>query len=196
VEADTLSRTQAKRSSSETLLERSAPKADRIDSTRIYPELIADLLTNGRKVKFRAPGYSMYPTILHEDVITVEPVKPSAVKIGDIILYRVQDKLIAHRVIEILERSERNSRSAPQGPQDRSASSIEARPSASETLLFILCGDARPICDDPVTAEQVLGKVVLVETNGRVIDPYSFKAKLTFNVRRLVFRLKRFMNEV
>jgi hypothetical protein len=193
---DTLSRTRAKRSSSETLLERSAPKADRIDSTKIYPELIADLLMNGHRVKFRAPGHSMYPTILHEDVITVEPVKPSAVKIRDIILYRVQDVLIAHRVIKILEWSERNSRSAPQGPQDRSASPIEARPSASETLLFILCGDARPTCDDPVAAEQVLGKVVLVETNGRVIDPYSFKAKLTSNARRLVFRLKRFMNQV
>jgi hypothetical protein len=186
--------------SSETLLKRSAPGADRngfkIDSKKNYPELIADLLMNGHRVKFRAPGYSMYPSILHEDVITVEPVKPSAVNIGDIILYRVQDNLIAHRVIKILKRSERNSRSAPRGPQDRSASPIEARPSASETLQFILCGDARPACDDPVAAEQILGKVVLVETNGRVIDPYNFKAKLTFNVRRLVFRLRRFLNQV
>jgi hypothetical protein len=200
VEANNLSKTQAKRSSSETLLERSAPDAARngfkIDRTKIYPELIADLLMNGHRVKFRAPGYSMYPIILHEDVITVEPVEASTIRVGDIALYRKENSLIAHRVIKILERSERNSRSAPQGPQDRSASPIEARPSASETLLFILCGDARPTCDDPVAAEQILGKVVLIETNGHVIDPYSFKAKLTFNVRRLVFRLKRFMNQV
>ena len=130
----------------------------------------------------------MYPTILHEDVIIVEPVEPSAVKIRDIVLYRVHDSLIAHRVIKILKRS------APQGPQGRSALPIEARPSTSETLLFILCGDARPACDDPVAAEQILGKVVLIETNSRVIDPYSFKGRLTINVRRMVFRLKRFMN--
>ena len=62
----------------------------------------------------------MYPTILHEDVITVDPVKPSAVRIGDIVLYQAQESLIAHRVKKIIKRSERNSRSAPQGPQDRS----------------------------------------------------------------------------
>jgi signal peptidase I len=184
--------------SSETLLERSAPDANRnglcIDREKIYPELIVDLLMNGHRVKFRAPGYSMYPTILHEDVITVEPVDPSAVRVGDIVLYRNENSLIAHRVIKILKRSERNSRSAPQGPQDRSAPPIEAGLSTSETLLFILCGDARPACDDPVAAEHILGKVVLVETNGRNINPYGFKAKLISNVRRLVSRLKRFLN--
>jgi hypothetical protein len=165
-----------------------------MDGAKIYPELIADLLFNGHKVKFRAPGYSMYPTILHEDVIKVEPVKPSAVRIGDIVLYQAQESLIAHRVKKIIKRSERNSRSAPQGPQDRSGSPTGARPSTSETLQFILRGDARPVCDDPVAAEQVLGKVVLIENNGRGLDPYGFKAKLTFNVRRLVFRLKRFLD--
>ena len=65
-----------KRSSSEALLKRSAPDANRIDGAKIFPDLISDLLTNGHRVKFRAPGYSMHPTILHEDVITVEPIKP------------------------------------------------------------------------------------------------------------------------
>ena len=194
LEANTLSRIQAKRSSSEALFERSAPDADQIDSAKIFPELIADLLRNGHKVKFRAPGYSMYPTILHDDVITVEPVEAYTLKVGDIALYRKENSLIAHRLIKILKRSERNSRSALQGPQDRSTSPIEERPSTSETLRFILRGDARPASDDPVAAEQILGKVVLIETNSRVIDPYSFKGRLTINVRRMVFRLKRFMN--
>jgi hypothetical protein len=136
----------------------------------------------------------MYPTILNGDEITVAPIKSDAIRVGDMILYRDQESLIAHRVIKILKRSERNSRSAPQGPQGRSASPIEAGTSTSETLLFILRGDARPACDDPVAAEHILGKVVLIETNGRNINPYGFKAKLTFIVRRLVLRLKRFQN--
>jgi signal peptidase I len=194
LQSDTQLKTQAKRSSSETLLKRSALDADRIDSAKIYPELIADLLMNGHKVKFRAPGYSMYPTILHEDVITVEPVDPAAVRVGDIALYRNDTSVIAHRIIKILKRSEINSHSAPQGPQDRSASPIEAGPSTSETLLFILRGDARPACDDPVGAEQILGKIVSIETNGRKINPYGFKAKLIFNIRPWVLRLKKFLN--
>ncbi len=137
----------------------------------------------------------MYPTILHEDVITVDPVDASAVKVGDIILYRDQQNLIAHRVIKILKRSEKNSRSAPQGPQDRSASPIGAGPSTSETLQFILRGDARPAGDDPINAEQILGKVVSVERNGCCINPYSLKVKLTFYVRRLASRLKRFLSQ-
>jgi signal peptidase I len=118
----------------------------------------------------------MYPTILHDDVITVEPVEPSTIRVGDIALYRTENSLIAHRVVKI--EINNDSQSSVLSPQS----------------YFILRGDARPACDDPVTAEQVLGKVVLIETNGREIDPYSFKARLTINVRRLVFRLKRFLN--
>jgi signal peptidase I len=180
LEANTVSKIQAKRSSSGTLLERSAPNTDRIDSTKIYPELVADLLMNGRRVKFRAPGYSMYPTILNGDEITVEPIRPEAIDVGDIILYRDQENLIAHRVvkIEIKNDTSKDSQSSVLSPQS----------------YFILRGDARPACDDPVAAGQVLGKVVRIETGGRGIDPYSFRAKLTFNVRRLVFRLRRFLN--
>jgi signal peptidase I len=162
--------------SSETLFKRSAPDADRIDDAKIFPNLISDLLNNGHRVKFRAPGYSMYPTILHEDVITVGPIKPEAIEIGDIILYRDQKNLIAHRVVKIEIKTD-------------SQSSV-----LSTQSCFILRGDARPGCDDPVAAGQILGKVVLIETNGRGINPYNFKAKLTFIVRRVVFRLKRFIN--
>ena len=135
----------------------------------------------------------MYPIILNGDRITVELIRPELIKVGDILLYQSEDNLIAHRVIKILKRSEKNSRSAPQGPQDRSASPIEAGPSTSETLLFILRGDARPACDAPVAAEQILGKVVFIESNGHGLDPYGLRIKLTAIVRRIVSRLKKFL---
>ena len=141
-----------------------------------FARVCIDLLRSGKRVRFRAPGYSMYPTILNGDEITVEPIKSDAIKVGDIILYRDQESLIAHRVVKIEIKNETQS----------SVLSPESR--------FTLRGDARPACDDPVAAEQVLGKVVRIETNGRGINPYSFKAKLIFIVRRWVFRLKRFQN--
>jgi signal peptidase I len=173
-----------KRSSSETLRKRSAPDADRnglrIDEAKIFPELISDLLTNGLKVKFRAPGYSMYPTILHEDVITVEPIRPEVVQVGDIVLYRNENSVIAHRIIKI---------------ENQSSIRIDSQSSVLSTQsFFILRGDARPVCDDPINAEQILGKVVSVERNGRCINPYSLKLRLIFYVRRLASCLKRFLN--
>ena len=56
---------------------------------------------------------------------------------------------------------------------------------------YILRGDAAIVFDDPVSADQVLGKVTLIERKGRLIDPYALKATICFNARRLAARLKR-----
>ncbi len=185
LQSDTLSKTQAKkRSASETLIKRSAPDAYRLDDAKIFPELISDLLTDGHKVKFRAPGHSMYPTIRNGDVVTVMPIETAAIDIGDIILYRHKSGVTAHRVMRTLKQSEENSRGAPQGSQNRSL---------SEALHFLLRGDAAVVFDDPVSADQILGKVTLFERGGRCIDPYSFRAKICFKARRLAARLKRLL---
>ena len=141
-----------------------------------FAQVCIDLLRSGKRVRFRAPGYSMYPTILNGDEITVEPVKPDAIRVGDIILYKDKENLIAHRVVRI--ENEGDTQSSVLSPQS----------------CFIPRGDARPVCDDPVAADHILGKVVLIETNGRSINPYSFKAILIFNIRRVVLRLKRLQN--
>jgi signal peptidase I len=144
-----------------------------------FAQICIDLLRSGILVRFRAPGYSMYPTILHEDVITVEPIKPEAIKVGDIALYHSENSVIAHRVLKIENKSDihTDSQSSALSPQS----------------CFILRGDARPVGDNPINAEQILGKVVSVERNGRCINPYSLKVKLTFYACRLASRLKKFL---
>ena len=159
-----------------------------------FTQVCIDLLRSGKRVRFRAPGYSMYPTILNGDEITVEPIKADAIRVGDIILYQDQENLIAHRVakIDIKKDINNDAQSSARGlPRRSHAHSVTKTGSQS---FIILRGDARPACDDPVPAEHILGKVVLIDTNGRSINPYGFKAKLIFNVRRWVFRLKRFQN--
>ena len=95
----------------------------------------------------------MHPTIRHGDLITVEPAAPSNLKRGDIILYRLQNGFIAHRIVNIEERN-------------------------SCGLTFILRGDASTTCDALVKSEQVIGKVVCLERGHRRIDPYSLRVRL------------------
>ncbi len=54
---------------------------------KLLLDLSNELLRNGQSVRFSAPGRSMYPTIREGEPITVQPVSPSAVQKGDIILY-------------------------------------------------------------------------------------------------------------
>ena len=116
-------------------------------------ELSTELFARGLSVRFRAPGWSMRPTIRDGEIITVAPIEASEVKKGDIILYRINEGVIAHRVVGI----EKGGRA-----EDR----------------FILRGDAARDCDEPVGSHQVLGRVVLVERQGRHVNPYSRKTKM------------------
>jgi hypothetical protein len=136
----------------------------------MFPELITDLLQEGYKVSFNAPGHSMFPTIMANETIVVEPIDPGTVRMGDIILYRTNGRLIAHRVVGI---------NVPLDDGSSSRSDPEAQSSGlSPHCLFILRGDASPACDAPVKAGQILGKVVSIQRNGRSIEPYSFKYKI------------------
>ena len=156
--------------------------------------LMTDLLSHGHGVRFEAPGRSMYPTIKEGETITVQPVEPCNVKPGDILLYLVDKRVIAHRLVSI----ERNSNDAgfhhsSLSPQPSALSfkhsSLITQPSAlfSPLSTFLFRGDASATFDEPVAAQQVLGKVVSVERGGHSIDLYSWRAKIF----RMAFCLKR-----
>ena len=131
--------------------------------------LTTQLLRDGQSVRFHAPGRSMYPTIREGEAITVEPILPSEVKVGDIILYRSDDGVIAHRVARI-ERGENDGRR------------------------FILRADTWGEYDEPVQADQVMGKVVSTERGGRSINPYCTGAKARLLIHTIASRLKRYIS--
>jgi len=139
-------------------------------SPQSFVKVCTELLRLGHQVQFKAPGHSMYPTICDGDLITVEPIKPSDLSVGDIILYYHENGVVAHRIINI------------QAPQ----SSV-----TSTQHLFLLRGDAAIADDAPVVSEQILGKVVSIERNGRRIDPCGLRSKLRYKARRLAVRVKR-----
>ena len=155
----------------------------------MFPELVTDLLKDGYKVSFNAPGHSMYPTIMANETVVVGPVEPSAVRKGDIVLFRFNGSLVAHRVMGIVKDDKANEYSTL-----LKSFCLDQGPSASksiQSLFFILRGDAARTFDEPATSEQVLGKVISLERNGKIVNPYSLKHKLACWAHRWAARLKR-----
>ncbi len=183
---------------------------------QLFIDMSTELLRQGKNIRFRAPGLSMHPAIREGETITVAPVTQVDIKRGDILLYLAGKKVIAHRVVSIKrEKSDSTSHSSDnltiQSTSDSSAnSSIRTKtPSLAHSsfhssikvttkskalnprLIFTLQGDASPICDEPVEAWQVLGKVVSVERHGRNIDLYSRKARILHIVYTWASHFKR-----
>ncbi len=152
-------------------------------ASKLLLDLTTELLSRGTAVRFRPSGRSMYPSIREGELITVEPVVASDVTLGDIVLYRSERGLIAHRVIQV---------SRPQSePSAYRAAGFSLRASSGEgTLGFLSQGDASLSSDEPVEAHQILGRVIGVQRNGCNVALASRGAKLWHKVRRLAFGLK------
>jgi len=65
----------------------------------MFPDLMTELLRRGNRVRFRAIGASMQPTIEDGELIKVAPMAPESVKRGDILLYQSESGVHAHRVV-------------------------------------------------------------------------------------------------
>lgn len=103
--------------------------------------LVADVLAAGHSVRFRASGDSMWPLIHSDDYLLVEPVEPSNIARGDVVLARLERGLTAHRVIDIR--------------RDGASARITTR------------GDNAAQNDVSFTESAVLGRVTHAERDGR-----------------------------
>lgn len=109
-------------------------------------QLFINLLREGHVIRSLALGESMSPCIKKGDSLMVKPISLEEARIGDIVAYRRDEShsvLTNHRVIRIgKDRGQR---------------------------YLITKGDPNVYCDFPlVSPEDVLGKVVSIERNGRV----------------------------
>lgn len=120
-------------------------------------EACTALLRDGQRVRFRATGFSMDPTIRDGDVLTVEPVNLGEVRPGEILLYRTARGVIAHRLVR--------------------------REAVGTQLLFLLRGDASGTCDPPVSYGDVLGRVVASRRRRRsrnLTGPWARRWQMTW----------------
>ncbi len=108
----------------------------------------------------------MWPAIRTGEAVTAEPVDPSRVRVGDILLCLRAEGPIAHRV----ERIHR----------------LDGRPAT-----FVLRGDASLSTDEPIKEGNVVGRVIGVERNGRWISLGGRRASFRLGLRRALRRVLR-----
>jgi len=107
-------------------------------------ELSKDIFRKGKSARFQAQGWSMRPFIRDGDFIVVSPIKNSSIKTGDVVFYlTTENKVIVHRVIKKYKKDKDN------------------------RITMLIKGDATFSSPEKVEMQNVLGKVVAVERNGR-----------------------------
>lgn len=113
-----------------------------------------NLLAEGKTLRIKAHGYSMYPCIKPGAVILIEPLrlrgKPSP---GEIIAIRRKSGLVVHRLTKVIRKD-----------------GIE---------YFIARGDSNARSDDPVKLVEIAGRIVGAETSGE----NSVKADIRINTK-------------
>ncbi|HWP42088.1 MAG TPA: signal peptidase I [Blastocatellia bacterium] len=129
-----------------------------------FLEQSRDLLSRNIPVEIRMSGGSMRPAIEDGDIITIEPIKDSPIKQGDIILYQTRfDTAVIHRVVRIEKAA--------------SGRSVVTR------------GDASLQNDIPAPYHRILGRVRQVERAGERISVSRPRKRLAEKIMSLVSRL-------
>lgn len=114
---------------------------DNTSYTVPYSDIITrEVLAQGYKVRVKGRGHSMYPFVRADDELLIDPTEPARLKIGDIIFFRrSRDLYVAHRLIKRLDSNN-----------------------------LITKGDNLDYYDAPVPVDQVLGRIISIERNGRI----------------------------
>ncbi len=107
-------------------------------------DLSRELLVYGRYFRFKTKGFSMYPFIRDGDVITIRPIDPICLNVGDIIFYQVENRLVVHRII--------------------------GKKTFDGKIRFTTRGDWSPGSEEEIFDNAVLGKVVTLERNRKILQ--------------------------
>ena len=121
------------------------------------------LLDEGTTIRVKTDGYSMYPFIKPGAIILIEPLKEESVPVpGEIIAWKRESGFVVHRLIRIVK--------------------------SGNEVRYITRGDSCSFKDQPVSREQIAGKVVRIETG-------SGKIKVSGNelIRKPVYLYNRFL---
>ena len=110
-------------------------------NNKIMKDLSLTLLAEGKTIRIKAHGYSMYPSIKPGSLIIIEPLKVKGPPVpGEIIAIQRDRGLIVHRLTRIIKK--------------------EGIP------LYTARGDSNPYPDEPVKLSRIVGRVTGAEIAG------------------------------
>jgi hypothetical protein len=109
-----------------------------------FADLSSEILGRGSALRFRAHGSSMLPFIRAGDILTIEPVPVTALKVGDVVFYRAAgDGLIAHRLV--------------------------GREMHNGQMILLMRGDATTSPAERIQPEQILGRAASLQRGRKTI---------------------------
>jgi signal peptidase I len=130
------------------------------------------LLSEGKTIRIKALGYSMYPCIKPGCLILIEPLKEKGPPVpGEVIAIKRESGLIVHRLSKIIKENGVTS--------------------------YIARGDSNSKSDDPVNIGMIAGRIVRAETTGENQVPADIRINTSpdyfFNRLRVIriFLLKK-----
>jgi signal peptidase I len=110
-------------------------------NNKIVKDIGLTLLAEGKTIRIKAHGYSMYPCIKPGSMLLIEPLNNKGIlRPGEIIAIKREAGLIVHRLSKIISRNGES--------------------------LFIARGDSNAYADNPVKISRIAGRVVRAESTG------------------------------
>jgi len=117
---------------------------------KIIKDVGLTLLSEGKTIRIKAHGYSMYPCIKPGSLILIEPVHGKGMPVpGEIIAIKRENGLIVHRLTKIIIRN--------------------------GIKTFIARGDSNAYPDDPVSSDKIAGRIVGAEATGENSIPADIR---------------------
>jgi hypothetical protein len=75
--------------------------ADVANTDEVAAALLRARLRAGDPIDVRARGYSMWPRLTDGALVRVEPCSGRSVRVGDVVLFQHEDRLVLHRVLRL-----------------------------------------------------------------------------------------------
>jgi signal peptidase I len=133
------------------------------NSHAIVKDVGLTLLTEGKSIRIKAHGYSMFPSIRPGSLILIEPLNVKGIPHeGEIIAIRREAGLIVHRLSKILYKD--------------------------GVTYYIARGDSNAYADKPVKIDKIAGRIVRAESTGE--NPVPADIRINKNPKYFINRLR------